>query len=403
MLERVHIQRFRSCKDVLIENISEMIALVGRNGAGKTNILRAIQWAASSGVSTNPIEPVLGFLSVEPTPSVSFQFRLDGTQYRYSIELLITTERSELAALGAGVLNEELGVLNGNAWSILVSRTGETIRVAGRSDVIQTGKTTPCLPAVVSLLPKEDVVRSIVPVIEFFQAIRYYPLDEPIQPSGFENGLIRHSAYAEWLLKSKSHLEQSTSVVMRLVHMSLERKALFEDLKKLLGADGLDIIKDIAVSQLSIGNESSSEDPVDKSSLIYFVVFKIDQDEQSRRIFVYNDLSYGTRRLLRLLVSMFYDNSSVMLLEQPEDGIHSGLLHKLIPLLLSYDDSTQFIIASHSSEVLNRLEPIHIRLVTMDRGVTSLRALDDDEIKGAERFMKEDGALSEFLEGIQVD
>jgi hypothetical protein len=55
-----------------------------------------------------------------------------------------------------------------------------------------------------------------------------------------------------------------------------------------------------------------------------------------------------------------YDKSAVLLLEQPEDGIHTGVLHKLIPLLKSY--TGQFLIASHSSEIFNRMEPEEIRL-----------------------------------------
>ena len=51
MLTSVHIKNFRSCKDVKIENMGLMLGLVGRNGAGKTTILRAIEWAASTALS----------------------------------------------------------------------------------------------------------------------------------------------------------------------------------------------------------------------------------------------------------------------------------------------------------------------------------------------------------------
>ncbi|RKZ51827.1 MAG: hypothetical protein DRR08_28875 [Candidatus Parabeggiatoa sp. nov. 2] len=52
MFERIHIQNFLSCQDVVIDDMRGFTALVGRNGSGKTNILRAIQWAVESATST---------------------------------------------------------------------------------------------------------------------------------------------------------------------------------------------------------------------------------------------------------------------------------------------------------------------------------------------------------------
>jgi len=48
VLKSVHIKNFRSCKDVTLEGLGHLSALVGRNGAGKTTILRAIEWKSSS-------------------------------------------------------------------------------------------------------------------------------------------------------------------------------------------------------------------------------------------------------------------------------------------------------------------------------------------------------------------
>jgi predicted ATPase len=91
------------------------------------------------------------------------------------------------------------------------------------------------------------------------------------------------------------------------------------------------------------------------------------------------------------------------LLEQPEDGLHIGLLHKLIPLLKSYTDHGQYIIASHSPEVLNRLMPEEIRLITMENEQTILRPLKESEIAIAHQFIQNEGSLSDFIETIQEE
>ena len=107
--------------------------------------------------------------------------------------------------------------------------------------------------------------------------------------------------------------------------------------------------------------------------------------------------------LIRIVVSLIYDKSSIFLIEQPEDGIHPELLHKLIPLIRSYSDKAQFIIASHSPEVLNRLEASEIRLITMNRGLTNARKLTSKELSVVSDYISEEGTLSDFLDSIQED
>ena len=92
-----------------------------------------------------------------------------------------------------------------------------------------------------------------------------------------------------------------------------------------------------------------------------------------------------------------------MLLEHPEDGIHRGLLGKLIDVLQTYSIQSQLIISSHSSVVFNMLHPGSVRLVTSWEGNTRVRPLTPDELTLAGRFLEEDGAFSDFLESVSED
>jgi AAA15 family ATPase/GTPase len=226
------------------------------------------------------------------------------------------------------------------------------------------------------------------------KAVRYYPLDEPNLPQIGSQGYVRHPDYVEWLTKYKSQAD--TSIIMRLLHSSLEKSEAFDELKTLLGSKGLNVIEKINIMSHNPINTNNG----DKSSVFYLIEF-LPSLSSGSGMFNYQELSFGTRRLVRILVSIIYDNSTVLLLEQPEDGIHTGVLHKLIPLLKSY--TGQFLIASHSSEIFNRMEPEEIRLVTMENGVTQLRPLDATEIAAASRFIREEGTLSDFIETIQED
>jgi predicted ATPase len=98
---------------------------------------------------------------------------------------------------------------------------------------------------------------------------------------------------------------------------------------------------------------------------------------------------------------MLYDESSVMLLEQPEDGLHEGLTTKVLGLLRTNAPPAQLMFASHSSALLNTLKPEEIRLVSLQNGYTAARKLTPKELRVATNFMNEEGPLSDFLETVQ--
>lgn len=156
----------------------------------------------------------------------------------------------------------------------------------------------------------------------------------------------------------------------------------------LLGHNGLDLIDSVDIQEVK------SKSKISHYSL-YFTPAGSDEDV------TFSDLSFGTRRIVRLLTSMLYDKASVALIEQPEDGIHPGLLHKIIPLLRSYANPNQFIITSHSPDVLNMVKPEEIRMVGRKDGKTVIRVLNEKEIEIAREFMENEGALSEFIESIE--
>ena len=78
MLQKVVIEHFRSCENVTIDDIGPSLVLVGPNGSGKTNILKAILWAARSALAEGPLD--------ERTPTaISLDFRAGDDAFRYTI------------------------------------------------------------------------------------------------------------------------------------------------------------------------------------------------------------------------------------------------------------------------------------------------------------------------------
>jgi AAA15 family ATPase/GTPase len=383
MFKRIEIKNFLSCQDIVLDNLQGVTALVGRNGSGKTNILKAIQWAVDSITSTQPIK----YTFRNPLTYFCFDLLLENELFRF--ELWVAFEGSLVDDSLQIILVEQLFVrMQNGEFENIFSRQKDKIQLSKYDLEIQTGVATPGLPALIALIPQNPVVRQINKIVNFLKVVRYYPLDELNQPPTEigDTGLVRQADYEEWFNQYRNRLDSNTSVVMRLLRLFLNKPEDFEELKTLLGNNGLELLKDIFIWK-------------EKENNLYFIDFFPNIDSSDS--FKYKKLSLGTRRILRILVSIFHDQSTAFLLEHPEDGVHVGLLHKLIALLKTYSDRGQFILTSHSSEVFNCLKPEEIRLVTMEKGKTYLRALNETEITAAQQFMREEGTLADFLETIQ--
>ncbi len=117
--------------------------------------------------------------------------------------------------------------------------------------------------------------------------------------------------------------------------------------------------------------------------------------------FAFRELSLGTRRIIRILVALLFDRSSVMLIEQPEDGIHPGLTEKVMSLLRAYSDPMQMFITSHSPTVFNALSLEDIRFVDMVEGETRVRRLDEREIQAGRNYLNGDGDMAGLIQAIE--
>jgi ABC-type branched-subunit amino acid transport system ATPase component len=212
--------------------------------------------------------------------------------------------------------------------------------------------------------------------------------------------LVRQSEYDGWVARNRGTDTPAQAVMMRLLDMGLTREDEFSEVKQLLGRDGLGLIDDMRVEKVQSERGSEKED---KNRYYYLSFRPALQPRENPRYFWFDGLSSGTQRLVAIITAMIYDHSAVMLLEHPEDGIHRALLRKLIGVLQAYSGQSQLIIASHSADVFNALDPAAVRLVTMEDGQTGVRKLTAEEVQAAAKYLEEEGSLADFLEIVADD
>jgi predicted ATPase len=105
-----------------------------------------------------------------------------------------------------------------------------------------------------------------------------------------------------------------------------------------------------------------------------FVVF-----HAGKETFVPEEVSDGTIKWLCILVSIFVPFSSVYILEEPENFLHPWMQQRLIQMMRDHSKSnhTVFILASHSSTVLNATTPDEVMVVSSTDDGTKIAEIED--------------------------
>ncbi|MEI7460775.1 MAG: AAA family ATPase [Pirellula sp.] len=385
MITRVHIKSFRSCEDVLLENIGLVLALVGRNGAGKTNILRAIDLVAKQ--ATTELARVGGH-------SIAVDVDLDNQRLRYEQNYSVHLEKNADGKRSPPYrrISEHLIDLNNNV--IIFSRTESILSLIGHDD-FTISRTTPALKAITSLFPEHKNISEMTRLLSFFSRIHYSPLVE--LDSCDEPHWIFGDEYREFKDEYAILDGPERFVTKTLVYLQKEENERFKEIEAILGPSGLGIFDRILVINHATTRQAQQKEPSEKP-VIYSVEFKLIESETRRR---FSQLSLGTRRVVRLVLQLTDSRNAALLFEHPEDGIHRGLLTKVVDIIRTNADPLQVLMTSHSPYVLNSLTAENIRLVYFQKGMTRCRSLSTEEQRHAASYLEKEGTLSEFIELIE--
>ena len=78
--------------------------------------------------------------------------------------------------------------------------------------------------------------------------------------------------------------------------------------------------------------------------------------------------------------------SSLIAIEEPENGIHPHLSEHVIDILRQAPSQTQFLAATHNPDFLDSLEPDEVILCDKEEGFTRVKRASD--VKEIEQFRK---------------
>ncbi len=110
-------------------------------------------------------------------------------------------------------------------------------------------------------------------------------------------------------------------------------------------------------------------------------------------------LSDGTKRLFYLISEINSCKNGVILIEEPELGIHPHQLYKLMQFIKEQSEDKQIIISTHSPLILDSLqsnELDRIIVAKIENGSSKFERLSENQIAIAKKYMEEVNDLSYY-------
>lgn len=358
-IERVRLQGYKSIEDVEITFKPGLNILIGANGSGKTNFVEFLDW-----VLEQNLYKISGKFHVE------VDYHVNSKKYAYSLELNNPHPRK--------VPLDKIEV-------IIVDDKDELKPYNGVGDF------------------EEDSLK-------WFQALGSMPSPTYVCYSVSEN-FNNINNIAETEVRRASNSDGANTLLSVEPQISA---GLYELINKILSPIA-DLPDDDKKPKLSFPSEFLENlsfyspvkdirleenyrvEPIKNGKEILHVRFEFFVDGKWRP---WTHLSDGTKRLVYIITEVTFANN-IILLEEPELGIHPHQLSKLMDFLEAAAEHKQIILTTHSPQVLNvlrtnELDRIIVVRYEKDNG-TKMSHLTEEEQEHARTYMEAGGLdLSDY-------
>jgi len=107
-------------------------------------------------------------------------------------------------------------------------------------------------------------------------------------------------------------------------------------------------------------------------------------------------VSDGSLRVLEILAALYDPESTLVLIEEPETGIHPGLLSKILHEIDAVSMTTQVVLTTHSPTVVSHFPARSLRLISNQPTVGSASTVSDTDLRQVEPWLAVEGTLGDM-------
>jgi ABC-type lipoprotein export system ATPase subunit len=398
VLERFEIQNYRSCTETTIDLQPDLTVLIGPNGSGKTNILKALlllrRLEDGDNSSNDEDEPI----SDECRIKASFRPTKDKAILTALVRLYTDDTNSDIIVgshetwyikdfTGSGVR------LKAPLWmGRFMRRAPSKVRHARQIDLMYEFAEPYDIP--LEFVPAFGDISKYVSGIRYFSASQFTnpsqcPVSFEIDSQGKVRRRPREGVHARFLSNLyKEFKSRSTSN--------------YDSFFDAIGPSGIGLVDEIFFQEIktsSVEHRVRSGGRVRKFSrekMLIVPQFRIGKNKLSP-----SQLSEGTFKTITLLFYVMTQQSTVLLIEEPEVCVHHGLLSSIVDLIKVSAQRKQIIMSTHSDFVLDQVEPRHVYRVsrTARKGTTVesiQRSLSPGELNALKSYLQSEGNLGEY-------
>jgi predicted ATP-dependent endonuclease of OLD family len=400
MLKKIVIENYRSCLQTSFDCHPNLSVLIGPNGSGKTNILQAIMLLKK--MTREPVRRSSSEDSIRVSSRIKAQFLFGRQETKLKAIVKAHTDKSNNDILVNSLQKWLFKRLNGKHVSSNLPLfaashfPGERITpfFQFRDEYFHKN-----FFRLENGLPKW-AIRRFSDIAQFCENIRYYgasqftnpgacPVSLEIETEGDRRRLFRQSGHAKILYQM-------------YLSYKIENNSQYNQFIDIVGHKGLRLIDNLTFREVQTSSIEYSVRVGGRvkahriHKLLVIPQFRIGKQRLSP-----NQLSEGTFKTLALLFYIITENSSLLLIEEPEVCIHQGLLSGVLELIKTYSQHKQMIVSTHSDYVLDHVDPENVFCVSFNKFFGTMarhirKTMTSKEYSALREYLNEVGNLGDY-------
>lgn len=392
-ITNVDIENYRSCINTRFKVKKNLTALIGANGAGKSNILNSFLLLGGR-IRGSRMYRNREINDSHTNSTIVFDINLDEQKFKLKADIFFETDErnsDDIHFLKIQFKEVKKGVRYKQIDNSLIEYLLESYYYNSKNK-----------ESLFSRLPKKFQTKfnsNFFSCLLFIRKASYYSATQFSDPSNCPvsielDGNKRFPRY-----RTNRHHDK---FIYDLYKAYKDDHNSFNRYLNTINSNGIGLVSDIEFYEYDLPNSTfevktgGKIKQIDKEKQIVVPSFKIDKTTLSP-----NQLSEGTFKTIALIFYILNDSSELLLIEEPEVCVHHGLLNSILELIKFKSSEKQIIISTHSDFVLDKLSPENVVLVLKDKEVGTLaveldKHLSKDDYDGLKSYLNNVGNLGEY-------
>lgn len=390
-LKEIRVENYKSLKDSVVELQKGLNIIIGKNGAGKSNLLDFIYKYGGKGVFRLPLR------TATPNFSISVSYDVESTNnvfiysierarrddiadqdYPYNLELILKQPVSDNTPEEISKLSLPIPLLRRR---LLLSR--RLAKTTGRNEL-----------DILNSLDRKHIAFELPRDAFWVSKPNRLTID---QDSNFEDDISGFSFFKNLESRLEFAIDVENEVNAEIKgDITFIREYLFNFINKYIETSSINVLLNdySPITEIRLNpnlNIYANEDTIIVENIS--IDFLINGDWMP-----WSYLSDGTKRLFYLISECITLERGIILVEEPEIGIHPHQLLKILDFLREQSQTKQVIISTHSPlslDILEENELSQIIIAKYEKG-TKFYKLKEEEIIKAKRYINEVGELSYY-------